>query len=71
MGSRILALDGDVAELRNRQMAVLGYDSGAGYARVLLWKHGVGPAMRTETPRLLETRNWLQSIVVPRRGQRA
>jgi GMP synthase (glutamine-hydrolysing) len=32
---RILVIDGNVAEIRARQMAVLGYDSGQGYARVL------------------------------------
>ena len=26
----------------------------------LLWKHGLGPAMRSETLRLLEIRNWLE-----------
>jgi GMP synthase (glutamine-hydrolysing) len=32
----------------------------------LLWKHGLGPAMRTETLRLLEIRNWLHAEVLPR-----
>ena len=32
----------------------------------LLWKHGLGPAMRTETLRLLEIRNWLEAKVLPR-----
>ena len=32
---RILIIDGNVAEIRARQMAALGYDSGQGYARVL------------------------------------
>ncbi len=32
---RILVVDGNVAEVRARQAAALGYDSGAGYARVL------------------------------------
>jgi len=32
----------------------------------LLWKHGLGPAMRTETLRLLEIRNWLDALVRPR-----
>ncbi len=32
----------------------------------LLWKHGLGPAMRTDTLRLLEIRNWLQAQVLPR-----
>lgn len=31
----------------------------------LLWKHGLGPAMRTETLRLLEIRNWLEAKVIP------
>jgi GMP synthase (glutamine-hydrolysing) len=33
---------------------------------VLLWKHGLGPAMRSEPTRLLEIRNWLQGQVLPR-----
>lgn len=32
----------------------------------LLWKHGLGPAMRSETVRLLEIRNWLESEVLAR-----
>ena len=32
----------------------------------LLWKHGLGPAMRDESLRLLEIRNWLQGAVLPR-----
>jgi GMP synthase (glutamine-hydrolysing) len=32
---RILVVDGNVAEIRARQTAAVGYDSGAGYARVL------------------------------------
>jgi GMP synthase (glutamine-hydrolysing) len=32
---RILVIDGNVAEMRARQMTALGYDSGGGYARVL------------------------------------
>jgi GMP synthase (glutamine-hydrolysing) len=32
----------------------------------LLWKHGLGPAMRSENLRLLEIRNWLESQVLPR-----
>jgi GMP synthase (glutamine-hydrolysing) len=35
MPARILVIDGNVAEHRARQTAALGYDSGAGYARVL------------------------------------
>jgi len=34
-GLRILVIDGNVAEIRARQAAALGYDSGTGYARVL------------------------------------
>jgi GMP synthase (glutamine-hydrolysing) len=37
----------------------------------LLWKHGLGPAMRTETLRLLEIRNWLAAKVLPRMTRRA
>lgn len=37
----------------------------------LLWKHGLGPAMRTEALRLLEIRNWLESNVLPRASRRA
>jgi GMP synthase (glutamine-hydrolysing) len=37
----------------------------------LLWKHGLGPAMRSEALRLLEIRNWLQVQVLPRVAQRA
>jgi GMP synthase (glutamine-hydrolysing) len=33
--ARILVIDGNVAEIRARQSAALGYDSGAGYRRVL------------------------------------
>ncbi len=32
----------------------------------LLWKHGLGPAMRSEPLRLLEIRNWLDRQVQPR-----
>ncbi len=32
---RLLVIDGNVAEIRARQQAALGYDSGSGYARVL------------------------------------
>ena len=32
---------------------------------VLLWKHGLGPAMRAESTRLLEIRNWLRTEVMP------
>jgi GMP synthase (glutamine-hydrolysing) len=34
-GPRILVIDGNVAQVRARQVAALGYDSGVGYARVL------------------------------------
>jgi len=34
----------------------------------LLWKHGLGPAMQSETLRLLELHNWLRTQVRPRRG---
>src|SRR5580692_5877423 len=37
----------------------------------LLWKHGLGPAMRTEALRLLEIRNWLQAQVLPRSARHA
>ncbi|MEP6546851.1 MAG: type 1 glutamine amidotransferase [Gammaproteobacteria bacterium] len=37
----------------------------------LLWKHGLGPAMRTEGLRLLEIRNWLQANVLPRTAQKS
>ena len=33
---------------------------------VLLWKHGLGPAMHEETLRLLEIKNWLEAQVFPR-----
>jgi GMP synthase (glutamine-hydrolysing) len=32
----------------------------------LLWKHGLGPAMRDQSLRLLEIRNWLNVNVLPR-----
>jgi GMP synthase (glutamine-hydrolysing) len=35
MAARILVIDGNVAEIRARQTAALGYDSGNGYASVL------------------------------------
>jgi GMP synthase (glutamine-hydrolysing) len=34
-GPRILVIDGNVADVRARQAAALGYDSGSGYAQVL------------------------------------
>jgi GMP synthase (glutamine-hydrolysing) len=36
----------------------------------LLWKHGLGPAMRSEPMRLAEIRNWLKLQVVPHAAQR-
>jgi GMP synthase (glutamine-hydrolysing) len=36
----------------------------------LLWKHGLGPAVRDESLRLLEIRNWLVGQVQPRVSQR-
>jgi GMP synthase (glutamine-hydrolysing) len=36
----------------------------------LLWKHGLGSAMRSERERLLEIRNWLAAQVLPRLAQR-
>lgn len=37
----------------------------------LLWKHALGPAVQTETLRLLEIRNWLRAQVLPHSRQRA
>jgi GMP synthase (glutamine-hydrolysing) len=37
----------------------------------LLWKHGLGPAMRSEALRLLEISNWLQASVLPRAARRS
>jgi len=37
----------------------------------LLWKHGLGAAMRAEELRLLEIRNWLNAEVRPRAQRRA
>jgi GMP synthase (glutamine-hydrolysing) len=36
----------------------------------LLWKHGLGSAMRSEGSRLLELRNWLDVQVLPRAARR-
>jgi hypothetical protein len=36
----------------------------------LLWKYGLGPAMRAEALRLLEIRNWLDTEVLPRATRR-
>jgi GMP synthase (glutamine-hydrolysing) len=44
-GARILVIDGNVAEIRARQAAALGYDSGAGYARVL---RRIDPTLRID-----------------------
>jgi GMP synthase (glutamine-hydrolysing) len=44
-GPRILVIDGNVAEIRARQIAALGYDSGTGYARVL---QRLGPSLRVD-----------------------
>jgi GMP synthase (glutamine-hydrolysing) len=38
-------------------------------AMPLLWKHGLGPAMRTDSLRLLEIRNWLDAEVRMRAAQ--
>jgi GMP synthase (glutamine-hydrolysing) len=37
----------------------------------LLWKHGLGPAMQSEALRLLEIRNWLEALVLPRATRHA
>jgi GMP synthase (glutamine-hydrolysing) len=42
---RILVIDGNVSEIRARQIAKLGYDSGNGYARVL---RRIGPALQVD-----------------------
>jgi GMP synthase (glutamine-hydrolysing) len=44
-GARILIIDGNVAEIRARQIAALGYDSGNGYARVL---RRIDPSLRID-----------------------
>ena len=44
-GARILVIDGNVAEIRARQVAALGYDSGKGYARVL---HRLDPSLQID-----------------------
>lgn len=44
-GPRILVIDGNVAEMRVRQAAALGYDSGTGYARVL---RRIDPSLRID-----------------------
>jgi GMP synthase (glutamine-hydrolysing) len=45
MAPRILIIDGNVAEIRARQAAALGYDSGTGYARAL---HRIDPALQID-----------------------
>ena len=44
-GPRILVIDGNVAEIRGKLIAALGYDSGTGYARVL---HRIDPSLRID-----------------------
>jgi GMP synthase (glutamine-hydrolysing) len=44
-GLRILVIDGNIAQVRARQAAALGYDSGTGYARVL---HRIEPALQVD-----------------------
>jgi len=58
----IAALEAFAAELRVLQ-ANAADDA-------LLWKHGLGPAMRDESLRLAEIRNWLQLQVLPGAAQR-
>jgi GMP synthase (glutamine-hydrolysing) len=53
------ALDAFAAELRTLQANPSD--------TTLLWKHALGPAVQTETLRLLEIRNWLRTQVLPRR----
>jgi GMP synthase (glutamine-hydrolysing) len=43
--ARILVIDGNVAEVRARQVAALGYDSGVGYSRVL---HRIDPSLQID-----------------------
>ena len=43
--ARVLVIDGNVAEIRARLIAALGYDSGNGYARVL---QRIDPALRVD-----------------------
>jgi GMP synthase (glutamine-hydrolysing) len=56
------ALSAFAAELRDLQANPLD--------TTLLWKHALGPGVRTEALRLLEIRNWLQLQVLPRSRQR-
>jgi GMP synthase (glutamine-hydrolysing) len=44
-GARILVIDGNVAEVRARQVAALGYDSGNGYAKAL---HRIEPSLHID-----------------------
>lgn len=44
-GARILVIDGNVAEIRARQIAAVGYDSGTGYARIL---RRIEPSLRID-----------------------
>lgn len=44
-GARLLIIDGNVAEIRARQVAALGYDSGVGYVRAL---HRIEPGLRCD-----------------------
>ena len=43
--ARVLVIDGNVAEVRARQVAALGYDSGVGYSRVL---HRIDASLRID-----------------------
>jgi GMP synthase (glutamine-hydrolysing) len=43
--ARILVIDGNVAEVRARQVAALGYDSGVGYSRIL---HRINASLRID-----------------------
>lgn len=52
------ALDAFAAELRTLQADPSD--------TTLFWKHALGPAVQTETLRLLEIRNWLRTQVLPR-----
>jgi GMP synthase (glutamine-hydrolysing) len=59
----MISLDAFAAELRTLQTDPS--------ARTLLWKHGLGPAMRSEALRLAEIRNWLRLQVLPRVAARS
>jgi len=62
-GARILVIDGNVAEVRARQMAALGYDSGIGYAQVL---RSIDPALQIDIvqPADAEPR-WPTGVALP------